>query len=129
MNEGDLVHVILPDGTERDWVVVSDGKGRTTLSPPPKTGPDDESDSPLARYVAADDAQHGEAKRRVAPWMRETMRKQRISHVAMEVDLIDASDPELAHGRLDELLLQVAPEEVREAAMRLMARCDWWAGA
>jgi hypothetical protein len=52
-----------------------------------------------------------------------------ITTAVATIDALDASDPERAHGALDDVLLEFAPREVRLAAIRLIARCDWWAGA
>jgi hypothetical protein len=51
-----------------------------------------------------------------------------ITTAVATIDALDASDPG-AHGALDDVLLEFAPREVRLAAIRLIARCDWWAGA
>lgn len=45
------------------------------------------------------------------------------------LDALDVSDPEAAHGAADEILLSVAPDIVRMAYQRLVARCPWWASA
>lgn len=49
--------------------------------------------------------------------------------IAELLDGIDTRDPERAHGMADDLLLDHAHPRVREAYMRLVARCDWWAVA
>lgn len=48
--------------------------------------------------------------------------------VAM-LDALGGNDPEIAHGEADRVLLAVAPQDVREAYERLVARCRWWACA
>jgi len=45
------------------------------------------------------------------------------------LDAIDGGDPDGAHGEADDLLLEAMPEEVRQAYMRLVKRCRWWATA
>lgn len=49
--------------------------------------------------------------------------------IAALIDDLDANDPERAHGVADDLLLEHAHPKVREAYMRLVARCRWWACA
>lgn len=45
------------------------------------------------------------------------------------LDLTDPDDPESAHSRADDVLLEVVPPEVAEAYRRLVRRCGWWATA
>lgn len=52
-----------------------------------------------------------------------------MSTLAEQIDAIPSNDPEMAHGELDRLLLTQAPQDVQEAAHRLMRRCEWWAHA
>ena len=42
-----------------------------------------------------------------------------------EIDILDPSDPELAHNQADEILLSLVPEEVREAYKRLFHSFTW----
>lgn len=46
-----------------------------------------------------------------------------------QIDGLDISDPEAAHGEADRLILDALPEEVRQAYVRLANRCSWWACA
>ena len=45
------------------------------------------------------------------------------------LDAIDASDPESAHGRADEILLALLPLDVMAAYLRVTVRAPWWATA
>lgn len=45
------------------------------------------------------------------------------------LDNLDVTDPEQAHGVVDELLLDLVPDPVSEAVERVVRRADWWAGA
>ena len=45
------------------------------------------------------------------------------------LDNLDVTDPEKAHGVVDELLLDLVPDPVSEAVERVVRRADWWAGA
>lgn len=47
--------------------------------------------------------------------------------VVAELDQLDVSDPEHAHMKVDELLLRLVPQEVRDAYERVIARAPWWA--
>lgn len=49
--------------------------------------------------------------------------------IADELDAIDHTDPEVAHGKADDLLLSAVNPSVAAAYRRLMDRCSWWAGA
>jgi hypothetical protein len=49
-----------------------------------------------------------------------------ITTAVATIDALDASDPERAHGALDDVLLEFAPREVRMAAIRLAARSERW---
>lgn len=52
-----------------------------------------------------------------------------VDDIVARIDAISGDDPEGAHGELDEILLDLAPAEVRAAALRLYRRCSWWACA
>lgn len=52
-----------------------------------------------------------------------------IAEAVRRLDAIDASDPESAHCDADEVLLSVAPDEVRAAWQRLHDRATRWAYA
>lgn len=41
----------------------------------------------------------------------------------------DDNDPEVWHSKADDILLAVAPTEVRDAYKRLVGRSPWWATA
>lgn len=45
------------------------------------------------------------------------------------LDALGDDDPEASHAEADRILLAVAPQQVREAYERLVARCRWWACA
>lgn len=45
------------------------------------------------------------------------------------IKAIDASDPEVAHMRADEALLESAHPFVREAYDALVEACAWWGSA
>jgi hypothetical protein len=45
------------------------------------------------------------------------------------LDAIDSEDPEVAHHMAEEILLDLAPFEVRNAYFRLVERAKWWASA
>lgn len=47
--------------------------------------------------------------------------------VVAELDKLDVSDPEHAHLKADELLLQLVSKEVRDTYERVSARASWWA--
>lgn len=47
----------------------------------------------------------------------------------VQLDSITGADPEGAHGEADKILLSQVPPEVREAYLRVVERCDWWATA
>ncbi|KJK12555.1 hypothetical protein UB45_07710 [Terrabacter sp. 28] len=84
------------------------------------------------RYVKADEEQNDRLRKSLAAWgscSGEGHARQHIIHQAVKhLDSL-GEDPEVAHGKLDEWLMVFAPDEVRDAAQRLMARCEWWAGA
>lgn len=46
-----------------------------------------------------------------------------------KLDALDGADPESAHCSADDLILDWLPEEVRQAYVRVAARCRWWAFA
>ena len=52
-----------------------------------------------------------------------------VDDVVKAIDAIDAADPERAHGQFDALMLGIMPDAIKDAADRLVARCDWWASA
>jgi hypothetical protein len=52
-----------------------------------------------------------------------------IERAVAELDAIDGSDPEGAHGLADAILREVVPAEVNDAYERVVTRCRWWATA
>ena len=48
---------------------------------------------------------------------------------AEQIDGLDASDPEAAHGNADDILLANVEPVIAEAYRRLIDRCRWWATA
>lgn len=52
-----------------------------------------------------------------------------FSEAVAALDAIDASDPETAHIKADEILLALLPNRVTRAYDELVGRCDWWACA
>ena len=54
------------------------------------------------------------------------MTTQDIAEAVARINAIDTSDPEHARGQLEDILLELAPREVRVAAAKLVGRCRWW---
>lgn len=52
-----------------------------------------------------------------------------IDKAVAELNNLDASDPERAHSKADELLIGFLPPDIADAYMRLQERCQWWAAA
>jgi hypothetical protein len=50
-----------------------------------------------------------------------------VAEAVRQIDALDASDPEAAHAKADDLLLLSVAPEVAAAYRRLMVRADWWA--
>lgn len=53
----------------------------------------------------------------------------KIAQAVATLDSLDESDPEVAHGRADDVLLASVDPRVRDAYLRLVDRCSWWAAA
>lgn len=49
--------------------------------------------------------------------------------VASQIDALDASDPEAAHGAADDILLAHVHPHIAASYHRLVGRAGWWAGA
>lgn len=45
------------------------------------------------------------------------------------LDALTGDDPEVDHGKADEILLAALPPEVRQAHAKLIERAVWWASA
>lgn len=43
------------------------------------------------------------------------------------LDDLDTSDPEHAHGRVDDIMFDLLPESVQAAVQRVYNRTRWWA--
>lgn len=57
------------------------------------------------------------------------MNRAKKENVVARLDKISCDDSEAAHSQADDILMELAPLEVRAAYVRLMERCDWWANA
>lgn len=54
---------------------------------------------------------------------------ERIDFDIKRLDMMDTSDPEVAHSLADEILLAHVPLAIEEAYRELVIRCNWWAAA
>jgi hypothetical protein len=54
----------------------------------------------------------------------------KIEKIVAALDAIDSeSDPELAHSKADDLLLQAVSPQICDAYKRVVKRARWWAAA
>jgi hypothetical protein len=52
-----------------------------------------------------------------------------VEEAVAALDALNASDAEVAHSAVDDILLELVPPEVKAAYDRLVARAPWWACA
>lgn len=52
-----------------------------------------------------------------------------IQRAVTVIDGLTGDDPQGDHETVEELLLDLAPDQVEEAVHRLMRRANWWAFA
>ena len=52
-----------------------------------------------------------------------------LARLIEDIGSIDVSDPERAHGQLEELIESAMPPPIRRACAALRDRADWWANA